>query len=172
MKQTLTLAVLLIASLAHADEFFTAKVEPVLKQRCYECHSHEKKMKGGLTLDSKSGWEEGGDSGPAVVVGKPEESLLVKMVRWSDEDHRMPPKEKLPPAEIAPLEEWVKRGASDPRVLVKSRPNATDWWSLKPLVKPVLPIVGGANVEHPVDCFIQARLAERKLTPSPETDRR
>jgi len=172
MKRTLTLAVLFIASLAHADEFFTSKVEPLLKQRCYECHSHEKKMKGGLTLDSKSGWEEGGDSGPAIVVGKPEESLLLKMVRWSDEDHQMPPKEKLPPAEIALLEEWVKRGASDPRVLVKTRPNATDWWSLKPLVKPVLPVIAGATVEHPVDCFIQARLAERKLTPSPEADRR
>ena len=156
----------------HADELFTSKIEPLLKQRCFECHSHEKKMKAGLTLDSKSGWEEGGDSGPAIVVGKPEESLLIKMVRWSDEDHQMPPKEKLPAAEIALLEEWVKRGANDPRVLVKTRPNATDWWSLKPLVKPALPVIAGATVEHPVDRFIRARLAERKLTASPEADRR
>lgn len=66
--------------------FFEAKVLPVLKVRCFECHSHEKKMKGGLTLDSKSGWEQGGDSGPAIVVGKPEESLLIKMVCWTDEE--------------------------------------------------------------------------------------
>lgn len=170
MKRTLMIAVLFTASLSNADEFFISKIEPLLKQRCFECHSHEKKMKAGLTLDSKSGWEEGGDSGPAIVVGKPEESLLIKMVRWSDEDHQMPPKEKLPAAEIALLEEWVKRGASDPRVLVKTRPNATDWWSLKPLVKPKLPDIAG--VEHPVDRFIRARLAERKLAASPEADRR
>ncbi|HQW30116.1 MAG TPA: DUF1549 domain-containing protein, partial [Verrucomicrobiales bacterium] len=157
---------------AGADEFFTSKIEPLLKKRCYECHSHEKKMKAGLTLDSRSGWEQGGDSGPAIVLGKPEESLLIKMVRWSDEDHQMPPKEKLPEAEIALLEEWVNRGAPDPRVLEKSRPNATDWWSLKPLVKPALPVIVGAVVEHPVDRFIRARLTERKLTPSQEADRR
>ena len=153
-----------------ADEFFTAKVEPLLKQRCFECHSHEKKMKGGLTLDSRSGWEQGGDSGPTLVAGKPEESLLIKMVRWSDDEHQMPPKEKLPPAEIALLEEWVKRGAPDPRVMVKKRPTESDWWSLKPLVVPTMPEVAG--VEHPVDRFIRARLAERKITSSPEADRR
>ena len=153
-----------------ADEFFTSKIEPLLKQRCYECHSHEKKMKGGLTLDSKSGWEQGGDMGPAVVPGKPEESLLIKMVRWSDDEHQMPPKEKLPSAEIALLEEWVKRGAPDPRVMMKKRPTESDWWSLKPLVMPKLPEVAG--VQHPVDRFIRARLAERKIMPSPEADRR
>jgi len=153
-----------------ADEFFTSKIEPLLKQRCYECHSHEKKMKGGLTLDSKSGWERGGDLGPAVVLGKPEESLLIKMVRWTDEEHQMPPKEKLPSAEIALLEEWVKRGAPDPRVMMKKRPTEADWWSLKPIIMPKVPEVAG--VAHPVDRFIRARLAERKITPSPEADRR
>ena len=111
-----------------ADEFFTLKIEPLLKQRCFECHSHEKKMRGGLTLDSKSGWEQGGDSGPAVIPGKPEESLLIQMVRWAD-GQQMPPKEKLPAAEIALLEEWVKRGAPDPRVTPTKRPSEADWWS-------------------------------------------
>ena len=154
---------------AQADEFFASKIEPLLKQRCFECHSHETKMKGGLTLDSRSGWEQGGDLGPAVVHGKPEESLLIRMVRWTDEEHQMPPKEKLPAAEIALLEEWVKRGAPDPRV-TEEQPSDLDWWSLKPLVAPPLPAVAG--VDHPVDRFIQARLAERKLKPSPEADRR
>jgi len=153
-----------------ADEFFISKIEPILKQRCYECHSHEKKMKGGLTLDSKSGWDQGGDSGPSLVPGKPEESLLIKMVRWSDDEHQMPPKEKLPSDEIALLEEWVKRGAPDPRVILKKRPTELDWWSLKALIVPKLPEVAG--VQHPVDRFIRARLAERKLTPSLEADRR
>ena len=67
--------VLNLATAAGADDFFTAKIEPILKQRCYECHSHLKtKMKGGLTLDSKSGWEKGGDSGPALIPGDPEGS--------------------------------------------------------------------------------------------------
>jgi len=157
-------------SAVFADEFFTSKIEPILMQRCFECHSHEKKMKGGLTLDSRSGWEQGGDSGPAIVVGKPEESLLIKMVRWSDEEHQMPPKEKLPSAEIALLEEWVKRGAPDPRVMVKKRPTESDWWSLKPLVAPKMPEIAG--MDHPVDRFIRARLAERKIMPSAEADRR
>jgi hypothetical protein len=164
-------ALIWLASLpsARADAFFTAKIEPLLKQRCFECHSHETKMKGGLTLDSRSGWEQGGDLGPALVPGKPDESLLVKMVRWSDDEHRMPPKEKLPPSEIALLEEWVRRGAPDPRV-TEERPSDLDWWSLKPLAVPEVPAVPG--VDHPVDRFLRARLAERRLTPSPEADRR
>jgi mono/diheme cytochrome c family protein len=172
MRAPLIGVLLALASAASADELFSSKIEPLLKERCYQCHSHEKKMKGGLTLDSRSGWEQGGDSGPAIVVGKPEESLLIKMVRWTDEDHQMPPKEKLPAAEIAAIEEWVKRGAPDSRVLEKARPSATDWWSLKPLAKPALPSGNDAVGDNPVDRFIRARLAERKLTPSPETDRR
>ena len=161
---------------APAEDYFLSKIEPLLRQRCYECHSHEKKMKGGLTLDSKSGWEQGGDSGPALVVGKPEESLLVRMVRWADEEHQMPPKEKLAPAEIALMEEWVKRGAPDPRVAAASRPTGVDWWSLKPL-----PARGALQTPQAtedrlsskeVDAFIRARLAERRIEPSPEADRR
>ena len=147
-------------------DIFATKIEPILKQRCFECHSHEKKMKGGLTLDSKSGWEQGGDSGPAIVVGKPDESLLIKMVRWTDADHQMPPKEKLPEAEIALLEEWIKSGAHDPRVIA-NRPTANDWWSLKPL-----PRKGAPQTPQTVDAFIRAKLAERHLAPSPEADRR
>ena len=171
------LSVLLALSVsAPAEDYFLSKIEPLLRQRCYECHSHEKKMKGGLTLDSKSGWEQGGDSGPALVVGKPEESLLVRMVRWADEEHQMPPKEKLAPAEIALMEEWVKRGAPDPRVAAASRPTGVDWWSLKPL-----PAKGALQTpqatedrlsSNPVDAFIRARLAERRIEPSPEADRR
>jgi len=170
------LAPLLGAGAADADDFFVEKIAPLLKERCYKCHSHESgKMKGGLTLDSKSGWEEGGDDGPAIVPGKPDESLLIKMVRWSDADHQMPPKEKLPAAELALLTDWVQRGAPDPRTSTAhpaAPPTEQSWWSLKPLVKPALPAVEGMGVANPVDQFIRARLAERKITPSPEADRR
>src|SRR5687768_1973503 len=66
-------------------EFFEKRVRPVLVQRCYECHSASaKKLKGGLLLDSKEGWRKGGDSGPALVPGEPEKSLLIQAIRWAD----------------------------------------------------------------------------------------
>ena len=117
-------------------------------------------MKAGLALDSRSGWEVGGDSGPTVVLGKPDESLLIEMVRWIDEDHQMPPKKKLPAEEIALLEEWVKRGAPDPRKLDDPKEDPLNWWSLKPLKKPAVPEADGS---HPIDAFVQAKLAEKNL---------
>src|SRR5688500_6457834 len=77
-------------------DFFEKKVRPILVERCLECHSAEKKIKGGLALDSRAGWEAGGDAGPAIVPGKPDESLLVKAVRYTDPDLQMPEKRKLP----------------------------------------------------------------------------
>ncbi len=167
MKPLTLMILFLNASSVWADEFFTTKVEPLLRQRCYECHSHGRTMEAGLALDSRSGWEQGGDSGPAIVPGKPEQSLLIQMVRWSDEDHQMPPEQKLPPAEVAILEEWVKRGAPDPRVLSTVHADQLDWWSLKPLRQPVVP--EGTN---PIDAFVQARLADNDLQPSEQADRR
>ena len=172
MKLVIALALLSSVVASGADDFFSSKIEPILRERCYECHSHAKKMKGGLTLDSKSGWEQGGDNGAAVVPEKHDESLLIKMVRWVDEDHQMPPKEKIPDAEIALLEEWVKRGAPDPRVHLLKRPDSENWWSLKPLVKPPLPEIADKSVQHPIDRFIGAKLAEKKLTSSPPADAR
>jgi hypothetical protein len=163
-----------------ADEFFVSKIEPILRDRCYECHSHQNKMRGGLTLDSKAGWEQGGDSGPAVVVGRPDASLIIQAVRWDDSGLDMPPSGKLPSEEIALLEQWVAQGAVDPRVLESQRPSPTDWWSLKPLILPPVPNVSAPeNINHhtevpvhPIDAFVYARLHERKLQPSPEADRR
>ena len=97
-------------------EFFEAKVRPVLVQHCYECHAADaKKLGGGLSLDSRQGVQTGGDSGPAIVPGKPAESLLIQAVRYTNDAVQMPPKGKLPAAVIADLEEWVQRGAVDPR---------------------------------------------------------
>jgi hypothetical protein len=79
-------------------------------------HSHDKKIKGGLALGTRSGWEEGGDNGPALHPGDTEKSLLLKAVRYKDADFEMPPEEKLPAQEIAVLEQWVRMGAPDPRV--------------------------------------------------------
>src|SRR6476469_6442058 len=95
-----------------AEQFFRDQALPVLKRHCFECHSHASgKAKGGLVLDSRSGWEKGGDSGPAIVPGKPGESLLIQAVRYDGLE--MPPKGKLAPEAIAALENWVKMGAVD-----------------------------------------------------------
>ena len=97
------------------DAFFDEKVRPILESRCYECHSASHKVKGGLRLDVREGWAAGGDAGPAIQPGRPDDSLVITAVRYEDSDLRMPPKRKLPSAEIAVLEEWVRRGAPDPR---------------------------------------------------------
>jgi hypothetical protein len=149
--------------------FFKQQIEPLLEKRCYDCHSHRaREMNGGLTLDSRSGWETGGDRGPAIVPGKPDSSLLIRAIRHTDPDLKMP-EDKLPESEIKLLTEWVQRGAADPRTLPASDENPRDWWSLKPLERPPVPSSMSAN---PVDAFIRHQLREKKLTPSPEADRR
>ena len=79
---TSTFLTLALAASAGADDFFDTKIAPILQQRCLECHSHASgKMKGGLTLDSKAGWAAGGEHGPALIPGDPDQSLLLKMIR-------------------------------------------------------------------------------------------
>jgi hypothetical protein len=165
-------------------EFFERKIRPILANHCYECHSHAaKKHKGKLYVDSKAGIRKGGESGPAVVPGKPAESWLLKAVRHEREDLKMPPKGKLPAAVIADLEAWIKMGAADPREK-ESLPVAESswdetlrkrrqWWSLQPVRKPELPQVKNAAwSKRPVDQFILARLEKADLKPAAQADKR
>src|SRR5437879_4410714 len=95
---------------------FNDYIGPLFRERCYECHSHESgKAKGGLVLDSRNGWAKGGEHGPAIVPGKPEESLLLRAVSHTDPDLQMPPKKKLSDDQISKLRQWVALGATDPR---------------------------------------------------------
>ncbi|HEV3029058.1 MAG TPA: DUF1549 domain-containing protein, partial [Planctomycetota bacterium] len=160
-------------------EFFEAKIRPVLAERCYECHStRAKKLKGGLTLDTREGVLRGGDSGPTLVPGDPEKSLLMKALRGSDEALKMPPRQKLSPDVIADFETWVKRGAPDPRVRAAGAgsgdPNlARRHWAFQPIGNPQPPPVKSlAWVTSPVDRFVLAKLEERGLRPAPPADRR
>jgi hypothetical protein len=127
---------------ADGDAFFTERVQPILAERCFDCHSHEKKIKGGLALDTRSGWEKGGDTGPALVPGTPNDSLLVKAVNYTDPDLQMPPKKKLTDAEIAVLTEWVKIGAPDPRGAAVATKRGVDFeearkhWAFQPIRRP------------------------------------
>jgi mono/diheme cytochrome c family protein len=99
-------------------EFFENRIRPVLAQNCYKCHSAEsKKVRGGLLLDTREGLRKGGETGPGLIPGDSEKSLLLKAVRHTDPDLQMPPKgEKLSETQIADLVAWVKMGAPDPRV--------------------------------------------------------
>src|SRR5215475_1998681 len=77
-------------------EFFEKKIRPILVEQCYACHSKDaKKQRGGLLLDTKAALRKGGKSGPAIVPGKPKDSLLIKAVRHLDPELKMPRDGKL-----------------------------------------------------------------------------
>jgi mono/diheme cytochrome c family protein len=162
--------------------FFESKIRPILANHCYKCHSMDAdRVKGGLYLDTREGTLKGGNTGPAVVPGDPDKSLLIRAVRYLDKDMEMPPKgEKLSDAQIADLVAWVKMGAPDPRVPKvaggtykgnsdKSRAH----WAFQPLKRPAVPEVKKKDwVVNPVDNFILAKLEEHDMEPSPAADKR
>lgn len=161
-------------------EFFEAKVRPILVEACYSCHSADAgKSKGGLRLDTKSTLLKGGELGPAIVAGDPERSVLIEAVRYKNEDLQMPPHEKggkLSAEHVGILEEWVRRGAPDPRTETgpadpMDMQAARRHWAFQPVVKLPLPTVKeSAWVKTPVDTFVLAALEERGLKPSPSID--
>ncbi len=163
-----------IAPTPEQEHFFESKVRPVLAIHCSKCHSSgAEKLKGGLRVDSREGLLRGGGSGPAVVPGKPDESLLVQAVRYRDEDLRMPPKGKLPDAVIADLESWVRMGAPDPRTgPVPAVPPSVDlargreFWSFRPPRRSSPPAVKRADWPRgDIDRFLLAALEARNLNP-------
>jgi len=188
----LTCVVSLWTAAAHAEDdfsFFEAKVRPVLVEHCYKCHSAKsEKIKGGLRLDEKEAVLKGGDSGPAIVAGKPEDSLLIKAIRYTDEDLQMPPQKgggrKLPDAVINDLIAWVKMGAPDPRVdsVSAAKPNPpspydfvaarTNWAFHAPADPSVPKTRDRAWPKSAIDSFILAKLEEKQLSPAPPADRR
>jgi len=161
-------------------EFFEAKVRPLLISHCYECHSQEAanagKLKGALRLDTRSGVEEGGESGAVIRPGSPEESPLIKSVRYTDENLRMPPKERLSAEQVAILETWVAMGAPDPRdrtasTRVTGKPGVDfdagrQQWAFQPPSKRVMPHVDDSRwPKKPLDFFVLAALDQRILSP-------
>jgi hypothetical protein len=171
MKRFLFL-LLLVARAGAADSaglaFFEQKIRPVLAEHCYECHSERaKKLKAGLLLDTKAGWQKGGDSGvPAVVPGKPDESLLLRALRHLD-DLEMPPKKPpLPAAVISDFAAWIAMGAPDPRDGAPAVARRADksWWSLQPLAEKF--------AHDSIDGFVAEKLAAQKLAFNPPADPR
>ncbi len=157
---------------------FERQVLPIFEKRCFECHSHGRSIKAGLALDSRSGWEKGGDSGPAVIPGKPDESLLILAVEHADDSLKMPPKEKLTPGEIAVLRDWVRLGAHDPRKISATGlwedvyRQRLDWWSLKPVVHSEVPRKADDRWSiTDIDRFLLDRMKTAGVSPAPEADR-
>lgn len=156
-------------------KFFEEQVRPVLATNCYKCHGEEK-QKGDLRLDSLTAMLAGGESGPAVVVGKPEESLLVEAIRH--ESFEMPPEGKLKDHEIASLTTWIKNGVPwpgdhDHGALPTKREKITDedraFWSFQPIQNPSVPdLANDAWSRNEVDRFILDRLQREDLEPAPE----
>ena len=159
--------------------FFESKVLPILASHCFECHSHEKKIKGGLALDSRAGWTSGGDSGPAILPGSPDKSLLIRAVRHTEADLAMPPKNKLNAQEIATLEEWVQSGATDPRTTTVTKAKSTidlaegrRFWAFQPIKNHPTPAPHDTRWPlDPLDHFIRHAQEKAGVSPAPNAPR-
>jgi len=163
--------------------FFESKIRPLLITHCYECHSAEAEELGGnLLLDSRAGLIKGGDTEPPIVPGDPDSSLLIRAVRQSDGDLKMPPEAKLSDAEVADLEQWVRMKAPDPRtedtVGIVQAKSAIDWdqardfWSLRPRAAPKVPEVRAQDwPANAIDRFVLTRLESEGLVPASDAAR-
>ncbi len=159
-----------------SPEFFETRVAPLLERRCVSCHN-ESKRKGGLALDTRAGLDAGAEGDAVVVRGRPEASSLIAAV--SGDDPAMPRLgPKLDPAEVARLREWIAAGAPWPagRRLAAKLDADLDWWSLRPIARPHVPLVADGDpapgVRTPIDAFVIAQLEKNGLRLSPEADRR
>ena len=187
-KQISRLLLSLLASLplsaapepVQGDRFFEEKIRPALAESCFACHTQNKL--GGLRLDSRAALLEGGKSGPAIVPGSPEASLLIQAIRH-DGDLKMPMGNKLPDDQIAALTEWVKLGApwpEAPRAMVPASddggfritPEQRNFWSFRPLAKTAPPQLKDKRAHNYIDRFVLTRLDKEGLGPNEPADRR
>ena len=170
--------------IGNTNTFFESKVRPILSEKCYECHSASaSKSKGGLRLDHINLILKGGDSGPALVIGKPQESLIMEAIRYEDPDFHMPPKEKLSKQVVVDFEKWIMEGAhwpkeNEPVASTKKKRSSfnlekrkNEHWCWQPIQKPEVPSLPGITLD-PIDSFIRARLDEEGLLPSEKADKR
>lgn len=156
---------------AMADDHFEQHIRPVLVDTCFRCHG-DTKTSGALRVDSRDALIQGGESGPAIVPSKPEESLLIKAIQRHDDVSAMPPeKEKsLRPDQIAAFEQWIRDGANWPESTKKF--ESKQHWAFEPIANPPLPNVKEAAwVQTSVDAFIRARQEAAKVSPAAAADK-
>jgi len=161
------------------DEFFETKVRPILATECFSCHTES--QLGGLRLDSREAMLRGGNSGPAIVPGDPDKSLIVTAVRQTGA-LKMPKGGKLPSAQIEALAQWIRTGATWPEagktpIPVKSEatidPARRAFWSFQPLHPVSAPAVRNRRwAKNEIDRFILARLEKEGFAPAAPADRR
>ena len=163
-----------------AFALFNDSVHPIFEARCLNCHDASA-HKGGLDLSTRAAILKGGESGPMIVPGDPEKSLLIKLIRHEAEPYMPHKADKMPEGEIAKLVEWVKLGAGIPadltapkeRKAFEVRAEDREFWSFRPLAAVAPPPVKDSGwAKNPVDQFVLAKLEEKGLTPAPEADRR
>ena len=168
---------------APAIKFFEQRIRPLLIERCHKCHS-EKKQRGELRLDSLQALLSGGESGPSIIPGTPEKSLLIQAVQYREE-LKMPPKKRLSDREIANLTAWVKMGAPWPGAMAEKAPavkaagsayeailrESGSHWAFQPLKREAPPLVKKKDwIRSPIDNFILGALENSNLAPnSPAT---
>ena len=162
------------------EQFFEARIRPVLLKQCGRCHARTaKKLRGGLRLDSREGLRQGGDSGPAIDPGHPERSLLIRAIRYGDDELQMPPDAKLTDAVIADFEDWV-RMVPDPRTDTAGAPaspsvnvaKGKEFWSFRAPRRSDPPPL--KRVDWPrgvIDRFVLASLEARVLAPVADAGR-
>ncbi len=180
LTRSLAIALSLFASVAPvvAGESLTFEkdVRPIFKAYCLDCHGGGEAVKGHLDLRLKRFAERGGDSGPAIVAGRPEESLLIERLRNGE----MPPSGKKVPAEqIIRIEQWIAGGAiakrTEPEHLdpgIELTPEERAYWAFQPIRRPEPPIFGpNDRVRTPIDAFVLAKLRERGLSLAPDADK-
>jgi len=161
------------------DTFFETKIRPLLAENCHRCHGEEK-AKGGLRLDHIEAITKGGDSGPAMVKGDVEKSLLIEAVLRTDPDFSMPPKdtEALSEVQIGDLKKWIAMGAPWPEAKVFTggerdedgfSAGDRDWWAVQPVSDPDVPRASGSEwARNAIDHFVARELAQNHLQPAPE----
>lgn len=156
-----------------AADFFENKIRPILVNHCYDCHGPNE-AEGKLRLDSRNGWERGGDQGPAIVPGDPSASLLIRAVSHRDPELQMPPDDaggRLSDEQIEDLTTWIHQGAFDPRtgekIITEIEAAARQHWAFQPIVPPVV-----ESDAHAIDTLIDRLLKERKFAPAEAADLR
>ncbi|MFO1482207.1 MAG: DUF1553 domain-containing protein [Verrucomicrobiaceae bacterium] len=157
-------------------EFFESRIRPILAQECYECHSTARKQKGGLLLDSRPGWQAGGESGDVIKPGDPANSLLIQTIKHEHDDLKMPKDgAKLDEKVIADFEQWIRDGAPDPRDTAPSKEEVakeTDWqtilerrkqwWAFQPVSK--------QPTNKTIDDYIDAELLKNNVPAAAPAD--
>ncbi len=165
-----------------AGELFETRVLPVLREHCFSCHGEGDKVRGGLVMTNRADLIAGGDSGEAIDLESPEDSLLLEAITY--DSYEMPPDGQLPDADIEAITQWVRAGApwkgtemardvdENHAGVPQVNEETKQWWSYQPVPRPQPPALDDPWVQNEIDAFILKKLDNAGLQPNPQADRR